>query len=238
MQDKFEDLRTFVAVAQARSFAAAGRQLGIAKSAISRRVQELEGRLGTRLINRSTRSVSLTESGRVFFENATELLAGLEEAEGQASRGAAQTVGSLRILAPRTFGHMHLVPLVCAFLEQHNRLSIELMLSDAPVDLLAAGCDMAVRIGELRDPTLSARQLGTIRKVACAAEPLVRRVSFAQARRHQGARLRRASGRQMLAQPVLGPRRVRQFRSKPRGAAVGRGGPGAEAAAPPVTPEQ
>ncbi len=175
MQDKFEDLRTFVAVAQAHSFAAAGRQLGVAKSAISRRVQELEERLGARLINRSTRSVSLTESGRVFFEKATELLAALEEAEGQASRGAAEIVGSLRILAPSTFGHMHLVPLVCAFLERHSRLSIELMLSDTPVDLVAAGHDMAVRIGELRDSTLSARQLGTIRKVACASPAYLKR---------------------------------------------------------------
>lgn len=175
MQDKFEDLRTFVAVAQARSFAAAARQMEIAKSAVSRRVQELETRLGARLITRSTRSVNLTDTGRVFFDKATALLAGLEEAEGVASQGAAEPVGQLRILGPSTFGHMHLVPLVCSFLERHSRVSIELVLSDVPADLRAAGFDMAVRIGELNDSTLSARELATIRKVACASPAYLRR---------------------------------------------------------------
>lgn len=175
MQDRFEDLRTFVAVVQSRSFAAAARRLGVVKSAVSRRVQELEERLGAHLINRSTRNLNLTDAGRLFFEKATALLAGLEEAEGLASHGATEPVGSLRILAPSSFGRLHLVPMVCRFMEQHHRLSVELSLSDDFVDLVSEGFDMAVRIGELQDSNLSARSLGAIRRVACASPAYVAR---------------------------------------------------------------
>jgi DNA-binding transcriptional LysR family regulator len=175
MQDRFEDLRTFVAVVQSRSFAAAARRLGVVKSAVSRRIQELEERLGAHLINRSTRSISLTDAGRIFFEKATALLAGLEEAEGLASHGASEPVGSLRILAPSSFGRLHLLPMVCSFMEQHHRLSVELSLSDDFVDLVSEGFDMAVRIGELQDSNLSARSLCAIRRVACASPAYVAR---------------------------------------------------------------
>lgn len=175
MQDRFEDLRTFVAVVQSRSFAAAARRLGVVKSAVSRRVQELEERLGAHLINRSTRTLSLTDSGRIFFEKATAVLVSLEEAEGLASHGATEPVGSLRILAPSSFGRLHLVPMVCGFLEQHHRLSVELSLSDEIVDLVSEGFDMAVRIGELQDSDLSARSLGAIRRVACASPAYIAR---------------------------------------------------------------
>jgi DNA-binding transcriptional LysR family regulator len=175
MQDRFEDLRTFVAVVQSRSFAAASRRLGVVKSAVTRRIQELEERLGAHLINRSTRNLSLTDAGRLFYEKATALLAGLEEAEGLASHGATEPVGSLRILAPSSFGRLHLVPMVCSFMEQHHRLSVELSLSDDFVDLVSEGFDMAVRIGELQDSNLSARSLGVIRRVACASPAYITR---------------------------------------------------------------
>lgn len=175
MQDRFEDLRTFVTVVQSRSFAAAARRLGVVKSAVSRRVQELEERLGAHLINRSTRNLSLTDTGRMFFEKATELLAGLEEAEWAASLGANETVGSLRIIAPSSFGRLHLVSMVCSFMEQHPRLSVELSLSDEFVDLVSEGFDMAVRIGELQDSNLSARSLTPIRRVACASPAYIAR---------------------------------------------------------------
>lgn len=175
MQDKFEDLRTFVAVVQSRSFAAAARRLGVVKSAVSRRVQELEDRLGVHLINRTTRTLSLTEAGRVFFEKATALLAGLEEAEGAAANGAVEPVGRLRILGPGSFGSLHLASIVCGFLESHHRVSIELSLSDNLVDIVGEGFDMAVRIGELQDSTLSARRLGSIRRIACASPGYLKR---------------------------------------------------------------
>lgn len=175
MQDRFEDLRTFVVVVQSRSFAAAARRLGVVKSAVSRRIQELEERLGAHLINRSTRNLSLTDAGRIFFEKATAALASLEEAEGFALHGATEPVGSLRILAPSSFGRLHLVPMVCAFLEQHHRLSVELSLSDEFADLVSEGFDMAVRIGELQDSNLSARSLGAIRRVACASPAYIAR---------------------------------------------------------------
>jgi DNA-binding transcriptional LysR family regulator len=175
MQDKFEDLRTFVTVVQSRGFAAGARRLGVVKSAVSRRVQELEERMGVHLINRSTRVLSLTDTGRIFFEKATALLAGLEEAEGLATNGAVEPVGKLRILAPCSFGRLHLAPIVGSFLEMHPRLSVDLSLSDDFVDLLAEGHDMAVRIGELKDSNLSARTLGDIRRVACASPAYLKR---------------------------------------------------------------
>ncbi len=112
MQDRFEDLRTFVAVAQTRGLASAARRLGVVKSAVSRRIQELEDRLGTQLLNRTTRSLSLTETGRAFYEKATALLAALEEAEGMAAHGAVEPVGTLRIAGPSAFGALHLAALV------------------------------------------------------------------------------------------------------------------------------
>jgi DNA-binding transcriptional LysR family regulator len=175
MQDRFGDLRTFVAVAQGRSFASAARRLGVVKSAVSRRVQELEERLGVHLINRSTRNLSLTDSGYVFFEKATALLVGLEEAEGLAARGAVEPSGSLRILAPSSFGCLHLVPIVCDFLERHSRVSIEVSMSDEVVDLVSEGFDMAVRIGDLPDSNLSARALCPIRRIACASPGYIAR---------------------------------------------------------------
>lgn len=175
MQDRFEDLRTFVTVVQRRSFASAAVQLGVAKSAVSRRVQELEQRLAARLLNRSTRALSLTEAGRSFFERASELLAALEEAEAGASSAGVQPGGTLRILAPSTFAHLHLVPIVTSYLERYPRMAVEMALSDAPDDLLAKGFDLAVRIGELADSTLLARRLAPIRKVACASPAYLRR---------------------------------------------------------------
>lgn len=174
MQDRFEDLRTFVAVVQDRSFSGAARRLGVVKSAVSRRVQELERRLGVLLINRSTRNLSLTDTGRLFYEKATALLEGLEEAEGLASHGAVEPSGNLRVLAPASFGP-HLLPLISNFLEQHRRLSIELSMSDAMVDLMAEGFDMAVRIGTLHDSNLHARTLAPVRRVACASPAYIAR---------------------------------------------------------------
>lgn len=175
MQDKFEDLRTFVAVVQSRSFASAARRLGVVKSAVSRRVQELEERLGAHLINRSTRTLSLTDTGRAFYDRATALLSGLEEAEGIAASGASDASGHLRILGPASFGRQHLAPIVCGFLESHERVTIELSLNEEFVDLVAEGFDMAVRIGELRDSNLSARRLGSVRRVACASPSYIKR---------------------------------------------------------------
>ena len=184
MQDKFEDLRTFVAVVQCRGFAAAALRLGVAKSAVSRRVQELEQRLGAHLINRSTRTLSVTDAGQAFFERASTLLHDLEEAEGLAATGATEPVGTLRILGPSALGQMQLVPLICSFLEEHSRVSVDISLNDNFVDLVAEGFDMAVRIGELRDSSLSARRLGTVRRVACASPAYLRRHGVPTEPRH------------------------------------------------------
>ncbi len=175
MQDRFEDLRTFVAVVQARSLASAARRLNVAKSAVSRRVQELENRLGAQLLNRTTRTLSLTEAGRQFFERATALLADLEEAENIATSATREVVGKLRISAPMTFGAMHMAPVICHFMEKNPRLSVEMILDDRRVDLVADGYDLAVRIAQLEDSNLAARRIAPIRRTVCASPRYLRR---------------------------------------------------------------
>ena len=175
MQDRFEDYRTFISVVQARSFAAAARRLGLAKSAVSRRIQELEERLGATLFNRTTRAVSLTDLGREFYERAIRLLADVEEAESVARRGALESIGSLRISGPMSFGVLHLAPILCHFMDRNPRLTVELMLEDRHVDLVAEGFDLAIRIGELSDSTLKARRIADIRRVVCASPAYLKR---------------------------------------------------------------
>ncbi|MCC2673216.1 MAG: hypothetical protein K0R58_163 [Ramlibacter sp.] len=190
MTNKFEDLRTFVTVAQAGGFTEAARRLGVVKSAVSRRIKDMEERLGVALLNRSTRSFGLTDAGQALYERATSLVAGVEEAETLAARGAGESVGNLRLIAPSTFGRLHLIPLVAEFLEENPRLSVEVSLSDTFVDLLDSGYDMAVRIGELKDSGLVARQLGVVRRVACASPAYLRRFGTpkvpADLERHRG----------------------------------------------------
>ena len=169
MSDHFEDIRTFVAVVEARGFAGASERLGVAKSAVSRRVQDLEDRLGSRLLNRTTRRLSLTETGTEFYQRSLKLLADLQEAEDVASKGASEAVGRLRISGPMSFGILCLAPAIGEFMRTHPRVNVELVLNDRFVDLVEDGFDMAVRIGRLKDSSLIARRVAPIRHAVCAS---------------------------------------------------------------------
>ncbi len=173
--DRFEDLRTFVAVAEQRSFAAAADQLGVVKSAVSRRIRELEGRLGVQLVSRTTRRFHLTDGGMAFYERSVALLAGLEEAEELAGRGASAINGRLRVSGPMSFGIHCLTPVVGEFLERHSGVSIELELDDRIVDVVHERFDLAVRIGRLADSSLIARRIAPIRHAVCASPDYLRR---------------------------------------------------------------
>ncbi len=173
--DRFEEMQTFVGVVDAGSFSAAAERLRLAKSAVSRRVAELEARLGTQLLNRTTRRLSLTDSGRQFYDRATRVLADLEEAEQTVSRGQSELRGRLRVAAPLSFGILHLAPLLTAFLGEHPELSLDLDLNDRNVNLVEEGFDLAVRIGELSDSTLVARRLAPTRMVLCASPAYLER---------------------------------------------------------------
>lgn len=167
--DRFADMQTFVRVVESGSISAAAEQLDVAKSAVSRRLSELETRLGARLLNRTTRRLSLTGAGEAFYQRCLAILGDLEEAE-QAVRCDASTLqGTLRIAAPVSFGLMHLWPAVQAFMERYPQLLLDLDLDDRRVDLVEEGIDVALRIGKLADSSLRARRLCSIRMVVCAS---------------------------------------------------------------------
>jgi DNA-binding transcriptional LysR family regulator len=175
MSDRFEDIRTFVAVVQARGFAQAGKRLGLAKSAISRRVSDLEERLGTRLLHRTTRQVSPTAAGVEYYERGVRLLAELQETEDIVSSGSNEPTGSLRISAPVSFGSHCLGPIIPEFMGRFPRVQVELELEDRLIDLVASGFDVAVRASRLKDSSLIARKIVPIRHVICASPDYLRR---------------------------------------------------------------
>jgi DNA-binding transcriptional LysR family regulator len=164
------ELFVFAKVVQAGSFVRAARDLGMPKSTVSRRVFELETRLGARLLERTTRSLRLTEVGREYFVRAERIVADAEEAEAAVLELQAEPRGSLRVAAPQNFGPLGAIGQ--AFLERHPRVRLELVCSDRMVDLVAEGFDLAVRVGRLADSALIARALGTIRNVLVASPHL------------------------------------------------------------------
>ena len=167
--DRFEDLSTYVAVVEAGSFTAAADRLGIAKSVVSRRVAALEERLGAQLLRRTTRRLSLTDSGSALYDRGVRILADLDEAESAVSRQQGVLRGRLRIAAPLSFGLRHLSVPLCDFGRRHSALQLDIDFNDRRVDLVEEGIDVAVRIGHLSDSSLIARKLFDARTVVCAS---------------------------------------------------------------------
>lgn len=167
--DRMAEIETFVQVAESGGIGAAAERLGVAKSAVSRRLKELEERLGVRLVNRTTRQLSLTDTGKTYYERAVQILADLEDADQNAAALHGALSGRLKIAAPQSFGVMHLTPAVTGFLNNHPELWIDLDLNDRRVDLVNEGFDLAVRIGRLEDSSLIARRLAPVRNVVCAS---------------------------------------------------------------------
>ncbi len=169
--DRFLEMRTFNAVVDAGSFVGAADALGFSKAAVSRYVGDLETRLGVRLLHRTTRRLSLTEEGEVFYARSQELLAGVEEAEAELGARRATAGGLLRVNAPVTFGIRHLAPLWGAFRELHPQVDLEVTLSDRVVDLIEEGYDLTVRIATLPSSTLVSKKLASTRMTLCASPP-------------------------------------------------------------------
>jgi DNA-binding transcriptional LysR family regulator len=167
--DRFEAMRVFSQVVESGGFSAAADKLGLSTTAASRHVAELEAHLQTRLLNRTTRRVSLTESGRAFYERAVQLLAELQEAEQEASRSAIVPRGTIKLTASVNFGVRHAAPVIAAFLALHPGVRFDVSLSDRIVDLVEEGFDLAVRIGAPGSENLVARKLGETRLVPCAS---------------------------------------------------------------------
>ena len=167
--DRIAAMQTFVRVVEAGSFVRAAEQLGLSTTAASRQVAELEAHLGGRLLNRTTRSLSLTDAGRVYYERCLPLLAELEEAEAQVGRQSVAPSGLLRLTAPMSFGAERIAGLLAGFRARHPQVAVEVSLSDRLVDLVEEGFDLALRITAQLDPSLVARRLCTVRIVCCAA---------------------------------------------------------------------
>lgn len=167
--DRLQAITAFVAVVEHGSFARAAERLDQSVSAVSRHVAELEQHLDARLLNRTTRRLSLTEAGRTFHERAVQLLADLEEAEQAAGGGGATPRGTLKLTCPITYGARVLAPLIAAFVALHAEVRIDIELSDRTVDLVDEGFDLAVRIGAIRSPLLVARRLTSTTLVCCAS---------------------------------------------------------------------
>lgn len=167
--DRLVDLEAFVRVAETGGIGSAATRLGVAKSAVSRRLKNLEERLGVRLVNRTTRRLSLTETGRAYYQRAVVILRDLDEADQAAAAVHGTLRGTLRVAAPLSFGLRHLAPAVSEFLVRHESLSMELDLNDRRIDIVDEGFDIAVRIGVLEDSSLVARKLFDARNVLCAS---------------------------------------------------------------------
>jgi DNA-binding transcriptional LysR family regulator len=167
--DRFLAMQVFARVVEQGSFAKAAERIGISTSACSRHVAELEAHLDARLLNRTTRRLSLTESGQAFYERCVQLLADLEEAESAASASAARPRGTLKLSCGISFGVRHVARLVGAFVARHPEVRFDVQLSDRFVDLVEEGFDLAIRIGESPTQNLIARKLGETRLVPCAA---------------------------------------------------------------------
>jgi DNA-binding transcriptional LysR family regulator len=167
--DRLAAIETFVKVSETQSFSEAARRLRSSKSVVSRQVAALEGELGARLFHRTTRSLTLTEAGRSYFERASRILAELEEANRSVTQLQSAPRGQLRVNAPMSFGLLHLAPAVPDFLERYSEVEVDMTLNDRFVDLVDEGFDVAVRIGHLEDSSLVARKLAPIRRAVCAS---------------------------------------------------------------------
>lgn len=167
--ERLSEIATFVEVVEANGFSAASERLGLSKSAVSKKIARLETRLGTRLLNRTTRRLALTEAGEAFHARAVAVVQAANEAEQAAMDLAASPRGRLRVNAPMSFGLAHLSPLIPDFAAAYPEIELEIDLNDRFVDLVEEGYDMAVRIGRLPDSSHVARRLAPSRHVLCAA---------------------------------------------------------------------
>ncbi|WP_108811863.1 LysR substrate-binding domain-containing protein [Sphingorhabdus sp. Alg231-15] len=166
---KYEEIETFVRVVEAGSITGAAEQLHIAKSAVSRRLKELETRLGVQLMQRTTRKLSLTDTGEALYQRSISLLADWAETESATINAQTALAGIVRVAAPLSFGVAHLGPAILDFMKVHPDVEFDINFSDRKMDLVADGMDLAIRIGDLPDSSLIARKIASITMVAAAS---------------------------------------------------------------------
>lgn len=167
--DILAPMQTFVRVVEAGSFTAAANQLNTTQPTISRQIANLEEHLGARLLTRTTRALTLTDDGRAFYEHALRALEALSDAENAVGRRRSKPSGQLRLATPVVFGRLHIVPRLPAFFARFPDVSIDIAMSDTFTDLAEHGIDLAIRVGEITDPGLIAKRIGTVRRVTVAS---------------------------------------------------------------------
>jgi DNA-binding transcriptional LysR family regulator len=172
--DRIDAMQALVAVADLRGFAPAARKLGLSPSGVTRLIAALEDRVGARLLQRTTRSVTLTDAGARYLERIRRILADVEEAEGAVERERTRPSGRLAVSAPIGFGRLHVSPVMSAYLKRYPEVSGELRLSDRMINLVEDGVDLAVRIGHLSDSSLVARHVGDMRRIVVASNNYLR----------------------------------------------------------------
>jgi DNA-binding transcriptional LysR family regulator len=167
--DHTADMEFFVLVARHGSLAAAARALDLTPPAATKRLAQLEARLGVRLVNRTTRSISLTSEGETYLAHATRILASIREMEDAVSSGRAAPKGLLRVNATLGFGRTSIAPIVSAFAKRYPQVEVQMEVTDRPVDLVENGYDLAIRFGALPDKRLNARRVMSNRRFLCAS---------------------------------------------------------------------
>ncbi len=164
-----ESLNLFVRIVERGGLAAAGRDLGLTPSKVTERVTALEQHYGARLLNRTTRSISLTDEGRALLDGARQLVSDAQDLKARIKLGTDQLSGLVRVSAPLDLGRQRIAPALDALMQAHPGINIELLLNDGYVDLAGQGIDIAVRLGELKDSSLKAVRLASNQRLVCAA---------------------------------------------------------------------
>lgn len=167
--DVLKSMTIFQRVAESGSFSAVAKEHGMSQSTVSKHISALEERLGTKLLSRSTRCLTLTEAGNNYYESCVQVLEIIDNAETVAGRGRSLPTGTLRVSATATFGRLFIVPFLNEFLAKHENLDIDLILEDRYVDLVKEGIDMAVRVGPMDDSSIIARKIGISERVTVAS---------------------------------------------------------------------
>lgn len=167
--DRIDAMQAFLNVAEFKGFAPAARKLGLSPSGVTRLIATLEQHLGARLLQRTTRSVALTDAGTRYLERVKRILADVEEAEASIEDERSRPSGRLVVSAPIGFGRLHVSPVMSDYLKRHPDVSGELRLSDRLINLVEEGADLAVRIGNLADSSLVARHVGEVRRIVVAS---------------------------------------------------------------------
>jgi DNA-binding transcriptional LysR family regulator len=173
--DRLNSMSIFVEVVNGESFTAAAEKTGFSRSQVSKSVNQLEAYLGTRLLNRTTRRISLTETGRIYYERCKAILNDIEEVEGIAGEQASKPHGRLTISAPTSFGTLHLNEAIPQYMKLYPQVQISLSLADRFIDVVAEGFDLAIRIAELEDSSLIARKIAPCNRVFCASPDYLNR---------------------------------------------------------------